>query len=87
LPSPSSSHLLALQKKEEGNDNVVAIAFLPCNIAKVEEEGNGVVAVAFFATLRYNAAPQEEEEGDDNCHCLFCYATTQCNSTRGKRRR
>jgi hypothetical protein len=47
--SPLSSCLLALQKEEEGDDNVVAVPFLHYSVTKEEEEGDdSIAAVAFF---------------------------------------
>ncbi len=47
-----------------------------CIVKKKKEEGDGVVAVAFFPGLRCNAAKEEEEEGDGNNAAI---AFLRCN--------
>jgi hypothetical protein len=38
-----------------------------------------MAVVTFFAALRYNVAPQEEKEGDDNCRRFLRCATNKTN--------
>ncbi len=79
--SPSSLHLLALQKEEEESDNsVAAITFLRCNATKKEEEGDDSVAAdVFFTALRCSATLEEEEEGDDNVAAITFFIMMRCN--------